>query len=41
MMPLEASSVIGSLAGLAEITKEAFSDGHGPKPNGGRPPKIS
>lgn len=24
MMPLEASSVIGSLAGLAEITKEAF-----------------
>ena len=25
MMPLDASSVIGSLAGLAEITKEAFS----------------
>lgn len=25
MMPLEASAVIGSLAGLAEITKEAFS----------------
>jgi regulator of protease activity HflC (stomatin/prohibitin superfamily) len=24
MMPLEASSVIGSLAGLAEITSEAF-----------------
>jgi len=24
MMPLEAASVIGSLAGLAEITREAF-----------------
>jgi hypothetical protein len=24
MMPLDASSVIGSIAGLAEITKEAF-----------------
>ena len=24
MMPLEASAVIGSLAGLAEITSEAF-----------------
>jgi hypothetical protein len=29
MMPLEASSVIGSLAGLAQITGEAF---------GGAPP---
>src|SRR5262249_40023654 len=27
MLPLEASSVIGSLAGLAEITKEAFASG--------------
>ncbi|CAN0593520.1 unnamed protein product, partial [Laminaria digitata] len=27
LMPLEASSVIGSVAGLAEIAKEAFSDG--------------
>ena len=27
MMPLEASSVIGSLAGLAEITSEAFGKG--------------
>src|SRR5215475_6344316 len=27
MLPLEASSVIGSLAGLAEITKEAFANG--------------
>jgi hypothetical protein len=31
MMPLEASSVIGSLAGLAEITSEAFAkNGAGP-----------
>ncbi len=27
MMPLEAASVIGSLAGLAEITSEAFGKG--------------
>ena len=37
MMPLESSAVIGSLAGLAEITKEAFSTngaaGH-PAPSG-------
>ena len=33
MMPLEASSVIGSLAGLAEITSEAF----GRKDDGGKP----
>jgi hypothetical protein len=32
MMPLEASSVIGSLAGLAEITSEAFRNG--PAPSG-------
>ena len=36
MMPLEASSVIGSLAGLAQITGEAFggggANGHGPSP---------
>jgi regulator of protease activity HflC (stomatin/prohibitin superfamily) len=32
MMPLEASSVIGSLAGLAEITREAFGkNGGGPQ----------
>ncbi len=31
LMPLEASSVIGSLAGLAQITGEAFG-GDGPKP---------
>jgi regulator of protease activity HflC (stomatin/prohibitin superfamily) len=35
MMPLEASSVIGSLAGLAEITKEAFA------PNGASHPAQS
>jgi regulator of protease activity HflC (stomatin/prohibitin superfamily) len=33
MMPLEASAVIGSLAGLAEITREAFS----PNGAGGHP----
>ncbi len=40
MLPLEASSVIGSIAGLAEITREAFdSKGDGAnrsRPNGGR-----
>ena len=37
MMPLEASSVIGSLGGLAEIAREAFS-GHSPsRPNGSVP----
>jgi regulator of protease activity HflC (stomatin/prohibitin superfamily) len=42
MMPLEASSVIASLAGLAEITSEAFGkNGAGgdpsPRPSGSRP----
>ncbi len=39
MMPLEASSVIGSLAGLAEITKEAFGSnpGSGSDSGGGAP----
>jgi len=32
MMPLEASSVIGTLAGLAEITSEAFKGGGGSTP---------
>ncbi|HRD77326.1 MAG TPA: SPFH domain-containing protein [Hyphomicrobiaceae bacterium] len=36
MMPLDASSVIGSLAGLAEITKDAFSGTGSPPPKGGR-----
>jgi len=40
MMPLEASSVIGSIAGLAQITGEAFGSGgpSGGKPNGGGKP---
>ncbi|MGQ0674094.1 MAG: SPFH domain-containing protein [Hyphomicrobium sp.] len=33
MMPLEASSVIGSLAGLAQITGEAFGGDQGGRPN--------
>ncbi|HML30908.1 MAG TPA: SPFH/Band 7/PHB domain protein, partial [Hyphomicrobium sp.] len=34
MMPLEASSVIGSLGGIAQIAGEAFGgDGGGPKPS--------
>ncbi len=41
LMPLEASAVIGSLAGLAQITGEAFGksggEGGGPKPAPGRP----
>jgi regulator of protease activity HflC (stomatin/prohibitin superfamily) len=34
MMPLEASSVIGSIAGLAQITGEAFGGGGSPAPGG-------
>jgi regulator of protease activity HflC (stomatin/prohibitin superfamily) len=46
MMPLEASSVIGSLAGLAEITGEAFGNrgggGNGAlPPPAARPPKAA
>jgi regulator of protease activity HflC (stomatin/prohibitin superfamily) len=37
MMPLDTSSVIGSLAGLAEITKEAF-NGSGAAANGAHSP---
>ncbi len=44
MMPLEASSVIGSLAGVAEIAKEAFSDdsgeGGGRRRNGSAVPRV-
>ncbi len=44
MMPLEASSVIGSLAGLAQITGEAFGGGGGsgnaPKPQPPRTPSV-
>ncbi len=40
MMPLEASSVIGSLAGLAQITGEAFGGGGaGPKPAASKAPQ--
>ena len=41
MLPLEATSVIGSIAGLTEITKEAFGNsGNSPRsrPNGGGQP---
>lgn len=31
LMPLEAASVIGSVAGLAEIAREAFNDGDSPR----------
>lgn len=40
MLPVEASSVIGSIAGLAEISREAFkdgSDGAAPTPRGSVP----
>lgn len=42
MMPLEASSVIGSLAGVAEIASEAFSRDKAPagRTNGGGLPKV-
>jgi hypothetical protein len=44
MMPLDASSVIGSLAGLAEITSEAFGrngagSDHAPKTSGRQLPR--
>ncbi len=39
MMPLEASSVIGSVAGIAELAKEAFSDSKN-KNNSGSVPKT-
>jgi regulator of protease activity HflC (stomatin/prohibitin superfamily) len=35
MLPLEATSVIGSLAGIAEIAMETFGGGGRPAPNGG------
>lgn len=37
MMPLEASSVIGSVAGIAELAKEAFSDNKGKSGSGSVP----
>jgi regulator of protease activity HflC (stomatin/prohibitin superfamily) len=41
MMPLEASAVIGSIAGLAQITGEAFGGGSGPGPAPVRPSRGS
>jgi regulator of protease activity HflC (stomatin/prohibitin superfamily) len=43
MMPLEAASVIGSLAGIAEIASSAFGnrDGSAPRPAGGGRPNAS
>ncbi|MFM9942613.1 MAG: SPFH domain-containing protein [Hyphomicrobiaceae bacterium] len=42
MLPLEASAVIGSLAGIAEIAGEAFGKErpHTPRVNGGAVPKV-
>jgi regulator of protease activity HflC (stomatin/prohibitin superfamily) len=37
MMPLEASSIIGSLAGVAEIAREAFGKDSGPRSSGSVP----
>ena len=39
-MPLEASGVIGSLAGLTEIAKQAFSDHGGARHAGGSVPSA-
>jgi len=40
MLPVEASSVIGSIAGVAEIAKEAFGDGGGGTRRGASVPKV-
>jgi len=43
MLPIEASSVIGAIAGISEIAKEAFGDGHGQQSTRGgtgRPPST-
>jgi regulator of protease activity HflC (stomatin/prohibitin superfamily) len=37
LMPLEASSIIGSLGGIGAIAKEVFGDGSGPGPTQPRP----
>jgi regulator of protease activity HflC (stomatin/prohibitin superfamily) len=41
LMPLEASTVIGALGGIAQITGEAFGGSGGAKPAGPRPPSRS
>ncbi len=38
MLPVEASSVIGAIGGIAEIAKEAFGGTDAPRVRGGRPP---
>src|SRR5207302_2935371 len=40
MLPIEATAVLGSLAGITEIARGAFGDGRGPPPapTGTRPP---
>lgn len=41
ILPVEAASVIGSVAGIAEIAKQAFGDdGGGPSPRGGAVPPV-
>ena len=42
LMPLEASSLIGSLSGIGAIAKEVFGDGTStvPGPRGARPPRV-
>jgi regulator of protease activity HflC (stomatin/prohibitin superfamily) len=40
MLPIEAASVIGSIAGVAEIAKEAFGDGNGPARRSGTVPRV-
>ena len=40
MLPLEASSVIGSIAGITEIARETFGGDGPPRTNGSRPPSV-
>jgi len=40
MLPLEASSVIGSIAGITEIARETFGGDGPPRSNGSRPPSV-
>ena len=42
MLPVEASSVIGAIGGIAEIAKETFGPDKGsPRPSSGRPPSTT
>jgi len=40
MLPVEASSVIGAIGGIAEIAKETFGTGSAPRTTSGRPPST-